>query len=96
MHHVTLNGAGPHDGDFDDQIIKIPGLEARQHAHLGPAFHLEYTDAVAITQHVIDQRVFRWNGDKAQIPAITPSDQIKGLVNASQHAETQNIHLQDA
>ncbi len=47
MHHVALDRAGPHDRDFDDEIIKGPRLQARQHVHLRPALDLEYAKGFA-------------------------------------------------
>ena len=50
MHHAALDGAGPHDRHFHHQIVEFFGLEARQHAHLGAAFHLEHADGVGPLQ----------------------------------------------
>ena len=41
MDHVTLDGAWPDNGHFNDQIIKPSGLQPGQHGHLGPALHLQ-------------------------------------------------------
>ncbi len=45
MHHVALDGAGPHDRDLDDEVVEFLRLEARQHGHLRPALDLEHADA---------------------------------------------------
>jgi hypothetical protein len=31
---TTLNRPGPHDGDFDHEMVELSWLHARQHAHL--------------------------------------------------------------
>src|SRR5690606_28584580 len=46
--HVALYRAGADDGDFDDQIVELPGAQARQHAHLRPGFDLEYAYGVSL------------------------------------------------
>ena len=53
MHHVALDGAGPDDGHFDDQIVEAARPQARQHGHLRPGLHLKDADAVALLQHLI-------------------------------------------
>ena len=53
MHHATLNRAGPHDSDFDHQIVIIVGLQAGQHAHLRARFDLEYADGICALDHAI-------------------------------------------
>ncbi len=42
MDHIALYGSGTHKGHFYDEIIKIPGLHAGEHGHLGPAFYLKH------------------------------------------------------
>ena len=59
MHHVALNGAGPHDRDLDDEIVEARGPEPRQHRHLRAAFDLEDAHRVGARDHRIDARVFR-------------------------------------
>src|SRR5690606_11213829 len=54
MHHIALNWAGPDDGHFDDEIVEFARLQPRQHAHLCPAFDLEYTDRIGPADHVVD------------------------------------------
>ena len=33
--HAPLNGAWPHNGHFNDQVVKALGFKPRQHTHLG-------------------------------------------------------------
>ena len=47
MHHVALNGPRSDDGYLDDEIVEMPGLQTRQHGHLGTRFHLKHTHTVA-------------------------------------------------
>jgi hypothetical protein len=65
-HHVPLNGPRPDDCHFDYQVVKLPRLEARQHAHLGPALNLKHADRVGPTDHVIDAGVFGGDGGEGE------------------------------
>ena len=44
VHHVPLNGTGPHDRHLDDQVIEFLRLETRQHRHLRAALYLKHAD----------------------------------------------------
>ena len=61
VHHVALDGPGSDDGHLDHQIVEMLRLQARQHGHLGPGFHLEHADTVAPLQHPVGGRIFGWN-----------------------------------
>src|SRR5580658_2534361 len=56
MHHVALDGTGPHDRNFDDEIVEAFGLQTRQHGHLRARFDLEHPDGVGTRHH----RVHLW------------------------------------
>jgi hypothetical protein len=55
--HIPLNGAWPDDGNLDDQIIKTPGPESREHAHLSSALDLKDPERIGLADHVVDTRV---------------------------------------
>ena len=57
MDHVALDRSGPHDRDFDHQIVEQSRLQPRQHAHLRPAFDLKHADRVGPADHVVN----RWS-----------------------------------
>ena len=90
MHHVALDRPRPHDRDFDDQVVEVRRLEARQHGHLRPRFHLENAHAVGALQHGVGCRIVLGNVGHAQRAA----EQGKGLANGGEHAEAQHIDLQ--
>jgi hypothetical protein len=95
MHHVTLDRTRAHDRDLHHQIIEIARPEARQHAHLCAAFHLEHTDGISLAQHVINFGLFRRDVGKSQLlSAAMLLDQVESLADAGQHAKRQNIDLQ--
>ena len=96
--HVALDGAGPDDGDLDDQVVEAPGLQARQHGHLGPALHLEDAHRVRPAQHVVDLRDLLGDlGDVGQPGPVGPRrDHLEGLAQGGQHAQGQDVDLHQA
>ncbi len=54
MHHVALDGAGPHERHLDDEIVVIARLQARQHRHLRARFDLKDTHRIGPADHVVD------------------------------------------
>ena len=96
--HVALDGAGPDDGDLDHQVVEAPGLQARQHGHLGPALHLEDAHGVRPAQHVVDLRDLLGDlGDVGQPGPVRPGrDHLEGLAQGGQHAQGQDVHLHQA
>ena len=93
MHHVALNGTGAHDRHFDDKIVEFFRFQARQHVHLGPAFHLEHADCVGPLQHVVDRFVLARHGRQRQELSLMQFDEVEGFADAGQHAERQHIDL---
>jgi hypothetical protein len=65
MHHVALNGARPHNGDFNHQIIEAFGRQTRQHRHLRAAFDLKYADRFGLLDHGVGLGIF--GRDRVQV-----------------------------
>ena len=61
MHHAALDGAGAHDGDFDDEIVEVRGLQPRQHRLLRARFDLEHADRVGALAHRVDRGILGGN-----------------------------------
>ena len=98
MDHVTLNGAGPHNGDLDDEIIELTRAQAWQHVHLGAAFHLKHAERISLAQHVVHGFVFaRQIGQRQLLAAIKLRlvlvNEVESLADAGEHAERQHIDL---
>ncbi len=95
MHHVALDRPRANDRDLDDEIVEIPRLQARQHGHLGAALDLEDADRVGAAQHVVDRRLLGRDGGEGQVPAVMLADEVEGLTDAGQHAESEDVDLED-
>ena len=97
VHHVALDGPGPHDGHFHHQIIKTARPQARQHAHLGPALHLEGAHAVTLAQHVVHGSVFTRHVSHLKTgPAQLAAHHLQRTPDGAQHAQRQDVHLDQA
>ena len=96
MHHAALNGAGAHDGHFADQIIELARAHPGQKVQLRPAFHLKDANGIGPAQHVIDLWVLGWHVGQRQPLAAMIGQKGKGLADGGQHAQRQNIHLEQS
>ena len=96
MHHIALNGSGPDDGHLNHKVIKLAGLQARQHADLRTAFDLEHPKGVALAQHVVHGRIFKRNVLQTIARPTCAMNQVKRLADAGEHAKRQDIDLHQA
>ena len=94
MHHTALNRTGSHDSNLHHQIIKTAGPQTRQHAHLGPAFNLKHAHRIGPANHVVGGAVIRGNVLQTQGIAAPRTDQCQTTPNGRQHAQGQNIDLE--
>src|SRR3546814_9058050 len=79
MHHVALDGTGPHDGDLHNQIVKGPGFEARQHRHLRATLDLEGAERVGLPDHRIGARVLGRDGCEIEMDALRSEEHTSEL-----------------
>ncbi len=96
VHHAALDGAGPHNGHLHHQVVKAARLQARQHAHLGAAFNLEYAHGVGAADHAVGGRVFGGYVGQGHGAAAPAGHQVQGAVQCAQHAQGQHVHLHEA
>ena len=95
MHHVALDRPGAHDRDLDDEIVELARLEARQHRHLGAAFDLKDADRIGAAQHLVNARVFGRDRVERVRATVMLLDQRKALADAGQHAEREDVDLEN-
>ena len=96
MHHVALDWARPHDRDLDDEIVEFARFEPRQHCHLRAALDLEDAERVGAREHLVNGGVLGRDRGELETAAMMLLDQRKSLADAGQHAERQDIDLQNA
>ncbi len=66
VHHAAGDGAGPHDADFDDEVVVVARPQTRQHGHLRAAFDLKHAGRVALADHFESRFILRRNGGEGQ------------------------------
>ncbi|MNF80846.1 hypothetical protein D3C84_630990 [compost metagenome] len=94
MHHAALDRPRPNDGDLDHQIVKRLRPEPGQHRHLRPGLDLEHADGVGPTDHFVGGRILGRDGRQAQVQAPMPAQQIETSANRTEHAQRQDIDLE--
>jgi hypothetical protein len=90
MHHVALDGPRPHDRNFNDEIVKSRGLEARQHRHLRARFNLKAAHGVRCADHGVGRRVLGGDG-RGTISLVATKFEAAGLI----HTHRGKIELLD-
>ena len=96
MHHAALDRPRPDDRHFDHEIVEPGRLQARQHRHLRPRFHLEHADRIGLLQHRVDLGVFGRDVLHPQRRAAPVADQIERAADGREHAQRQHVHLEYA
>jgi len=96
MDCAALDGAGPDNGDLDDDVLEAHGLEARQHLLLGAAFHLKRADSVPALEHLIERGVVERQGVQiGRLPA-EGLDVVESLGDEAERTQRQEVDFDQA
>ncbi len=93
MHHIALDGAGPHDGHLYHQVIKTLRPEPWQHGLLCAAFDLKYAYGIGTTHHFVHGRIVLRNTGQGELKTIVLFGQVECLADTRKHAQGQYIDL---
>ncbi len=93
VHRAALDGPGPDQGDLDDDVVELPGLQARQRRHLRAGLHLEHPHGVRRTQQVVDRRVLLRQRVQPELDPLVLAHQHERHLQRRQHAEPQQVEL---
>ncbi len=93
MDGVALDRAGPDYRDLDDQVVQVGRLRLGQRLHLGPAFDLEDAHGVGGLEHLEDFRHVLRQPIEVDAGAAVVLDQLERLVDRGQHAEAEQVEL---
>ena len=91
MHHFSDDGTRPDDRHLHHDVVKAHRLHPRQTGHLRAALHLKHADGIGLLQRREDRRVV---GRKLR--EIHFGTQLEALFEHRHHAQTQQVHLDDA
>ena len=95
MHHAPHDGSRPDDADLDDEIVIFPGFEPGQHGHLRAALDLEDPHGISPADHGVGRGIVLGNGGQGEGPAPVFLHEAKRPVHHGQHAEPQQVHLEE-
>ncbi len=101
VHGAADDRSGAHDRDLHGQVVQVPGERAPEHLDLGPALDLEEPHGVARADPVVDGLVLEVDprqvgrlADSARAPP--PGDQVDALLDRREHAEREEVDLDEA
>ena len=95
VHRPSLDGPGPDQGYLDHQVVEAAGPQPGQGGHLGPALDLEHPDGVGGADHVVDGLLLGQVG-QVHLDTLVGGDEVDGTVEGAQHAEPQQVELDQA
>ena len=110
MNHAALDRSGTNDRDLDDEIVELLRPEPRQHRHLRAALDLEDAERVGAMGHLVDPRarpivpgqgrgqilaLLIENAGERQVHAVVDVHHLEGAADAGQHAEREDVDLED-
>ena len=96
MNHAALNRPGPDNRHFNHQIVEGLWLQARQHRHLRPRLDLEHADGIGAADHFVGRFVFGGDRRERQVQITMPAQQVEAAANRAEHAQGEDIHLEQA
>ena len=96
MHRPALDRTWPHQRDLDDQVVELARLKPRQQSHLGAGFHLEDPDRIRPAQLVVDALLLL--GDRVEVMRLAQcvAHQIEAVLQRREHAEAEQVELDQA
>jgi hypothetical protein len=95
VHRPALDGTGPDQRHLHHQVVERLRSQAGQRGHLGPGLDLEHADRVGPAQHGVDLGVLGQRG-QADLVAMGLAHQVEGAVQRLQHAQAQQVELDQA
>ena len=96
MDRATLDGPGPDQRHLHHQVVELLRPQPGQGRHLGPRLDLEHPHRVRRLEHPVDAGVLL--RDRVQRPAVpvVRLDQVEAVVQGRQHAQAEQVELDQA
>jgi len=90
---ATLDRARPDQRDLHHQVVEILRPQPRQGGHLGAGLDLEHAHRVGSAEHLVDRGVFLRDGMQVPSLAVMGRHQVEAVVQAGQHAQAEQVDL---
>ena len=94
--HLSHDRARADDGDLDHQVVEALGLEPRQGRHLRAALDLEGSNGVGALDHRVGLGVVRRQVGEVDLDVFVFAHEGDGVFQRGQHAEPQQVDLDDS
>src|SRR5919198_5495893 len=96
VHRAADDRAGPHDRDFDREVLEIAWPAAADHLDLRAALDLKQPDGIAGANTIVDRGVFEIDAREIGRRPGVARDQLDALLHERQHAEREKVDLDEA
>ena len=96
IEHLAHDGAGANDGHLHHDVVEMLRAHARQAGHLRSALHLKHADGVGVLQRGVGERVVGRQMREAHLFAVRFTNEPRGIVQHSHHAEAEQVYFDDA
>ena len=96
VHHLSDDGPRADDRHLDHQVVEALGLHARQRRHLRAALDLEDADRVGAPEHGIDLGIVGREVGQIDLDALVLPDERDRLLERGEHAEAEEVDLDEA
>ena len=95
MDGIALDGARPDDRDFDHEVVEVLRPRFRQRLHLRPTLDLEDAHGVGRLEHREDLGDVFGHAVEIEADGAVVLDQLERLVDGRQHAEAEQVELDE-
>ena len=93
---LALDRAGAHEGDLHGEIVEVLRLGLQDALHLRAALDLEDADRVGRLDVGVDGRVVERDAREVDRGALQPRELIDAVLDGAQHAQAEQVDLEEA
>ena len=95
VHHLAHDRPWPNDGNLNNYVVELRRMVSGKRSHLRAALDLKHADSIGTLQHSVDVVIFRQLGQIHSVSVVL-RNQLETILENSHHAQTEQIHLDDA
>ncbi len=92
---AALDRAGADQGHLDHQVVEAARPEPGQGGHLSAGLDLEDAHRIGLAEHLVDTPVVVRDTVQVVALAVVPLDQVAGVVQGGEHAEAEQVDLDE-
>ncbi len=96
VHGAALDGPRAHERDLDREVLEVLGPRAQQHLHLGARLDLEHPDGVGGLDLGIRAGVVERGAGEVDRLAARAGDEVDAALDGAQHAQAEQVDLEEA